>query len=343
MSCDRCDEARSKGMKFCPYCGEPLRSRSILSGDPIRLCFLISIPVVTVLIVAELISMYMGAAGTFEYLADKVHDVYLILPTLMVVAQTTGPVLQAYWIIVIAVITLSFAVIFWQAYGALKGKGREEAERAAEGTSLYWVCGLLGVTYIVMIIIMVIQMVFGYVLDVPSDLPSGDTPDALFSYADAAVWEEVISRLVLIGIPMAVLAAAKGRRDFPRMLLGGFGFSKAAVVLLIISAFLFGYAHSGGWGLEKVLSASVGGFAMGYLYIRFGIHASIAFHFITDYMAVCLDTIGAGTTSMIMLAMMALGLVCLIGVLKGVYRGLKGFRDMPNILADQDSIGDRRD
>ncbi len=102
--------------------------------------------------------------------------------------------------------------------------------------------------------------------------------------ADASVWEEVVTRVMFIGLPLLFLhPSRKWNLDRFKVLLGGQGkFGRAEVILILVSSSFFGLAHLG-WGPWKVIPTFVSGALFGYLYIKIGLHASIAMHFLFDY------------------------------------------------------------
>lgn len=129
----------------------------------------------------------------------------------------------------------------------------------------------------------------------------------IFSLLNAPVYEELIFRVLMIGVPMAlgslvlrVSGLARGRvpagSTSGRYLLGSFryllggGLSRRSSLTVLLPALLFlgasslvfGLAHAPGYGVWKVLPAGVAGLAMGYLFLRHGLHAAIIFHFATD-------------------------------------------------------------
>ena len=56
-------------------------------------------------------------------------------------------------------------------------------------------------------------------------------------------------------------------------------------VFLVLSSFIFGYAHyaSGGWGPGKVSEAAFAGLALGYLYIKYGFQTNVLLHWSVNY------------------------------------------------------------
>ncbi len=55
---------------------------------------------------------------------------------------------------------------------------------------------------------------------------------------------------------------------------------------LVLSSIMFGYAHyasGSGWGPGKISEAALAGLALGYLYIKYGLHTSLLLHWSIDY------------------------------------------------------------
>lgn len=108
----------------------------------------------------------------------------------------------------------------------------------------------------------------------------------LYAVANAAFWEEIVSRTLLIGIPLFVVTLVRKRRvEKPLRYLTGGGFEIGVVetILLIFSAFMFGAAHTYGSGVWVFPPLFVGGLVLGYLFLRKGIVTSILFHFAWNY------------------------------------------------------------
>lgn len=113
----------------------------------------------------------------------------------------------------------------------------------------------------------------------------------LYGLANASVYEEIITRLIFLGIPMFVIALANGvrGRSLARELFGGSRRNSGYVwVLIIISGTIFGLAHVPGWDFWKLTPTLLAGVMLGYVYVQRGIWAAILFHFFVDYFAVSL-------------------------------------------------------
>lgn len=153
----------------------------------------------------------------------------------------------------------------------------------------------------------------------------------MFSLVEAAFTEEVATRVLLIGAPLALgslivrlvqvtaLPPEGGRRGIgyvARSLMYLFGgkvsaaspkaAQAAGAVLILLSAVFFGYLHVITWGvLWKFVDTFLGGLALGYLFLRRGLPASILLHFSINAFSV-LVTAAGGEESL--LSLFALGL-----------------------------------
>ncbi len=117
--------------------------------------------------------------------------------------------------------------------------------------------------------------------------------ELLFLLANAAVYEELIIRILFLGLPLLIIRGVQQRklakRDIKTYLLGGdIKIGKLELLLLCISSAIFGLAHVSSWGWWKFGQATLGGIALGYLFLQVGIHSSIALHFSIDYLPIFL-------------------------------------------------------
>jgi hypothetical protein len=111
----------------------------------------------------------------------------------------------------------------------------------------------------------------------------------IFGLTTASVYEEIISRILLIGIPLLIIHIIRKRVKKPtwRYIFGGkFEVNRITIFLIILSSVTFGLAHSPGWDYWKVLPTLITGLAMGYLYVTKGVHASIIFHFSYNFFSI---------------------------------------------------------
>ena len=360
MVCDRCEESREKGYSFCPGCGNPLNEGCLYcaqyeregyeycgecgrrreghgqpvsenkdagSPNPMKMGTLFSTVFIIIALVAELGSMLYFFGDGLDWVFDNKTTFFLLLPGIVKVCTFTGASGQAYFVLIAIAIILSFAVTMYQSLPAMKPRSDGDTSKV-ERTPLYGIAMLFGSVIILELIVMLIIGAFGEPLEIPEWINEMSMGESIFSYAEAAVIEEIASRVVIIGVPMALLALCYGRRDFLKNLLGGFGMSRVALILLIASSIIFAVAHMGSWGIAKIFPTIFGGLAMGWLYIEYGVHASIMYHFLNDYLSI-LVSVNDVMASALFLILLVAGLVCLIEVLKKTSDGIRRIRELP--------------
>ena len=106
---------------------------------------------------------------------------------------------------------------------------------------------------------------------------------ALFN---AGVWEELVTRVMLLGVPLWLIMRLRGR-DISALALwrGGLlehGWSPTALILLLASSILFGWWHIDQYGAWKVLPTIIGGLGFGWLYLRGGLAPAVLAHTLLD-------------------------------------------------------------
>ena len=356
MVCDRCGPSREEGYSFCPECGNPLKEGCIYcaqyekegyefcgkcgkplnpgkaqgpSGPPdvTRLGPMIAMPFVIILLVLELGMCLVYAPEAWSVVAGNTYNILMLLPMVTVVGTMTGTTAQIVWVLLLISVLASAAVFIYQSLPMFKPDKNGDTSRA-ERTPLYWLCILWGPLTILELIIIGISVALGADF-VPPDLPE-TIGELAFIACDAAVWEEVIARILPIGIPMAIIAACYGRKDFLRYLLGGCGISRLSVVLIVLSSLVFGFAHMEGWGLAKVIPTFLAGLVMGYLFVRFGVHASIMFHFITDAIMMFMASNGLSIlVSSLMILILIASVICIPALFRNLKAGAENAKNIP--------------
>ena len=218
------------------------------------------------------------------------HGTYLFLitPWLVDILRVSDIGLSFYYLFLVAAIVASFV---WMLKKSLHKFGHELTFQVhEEGHSpLYMISTLFFSVIAFNILFYVVVGLLGGSTNTPSE--GADLWEILFSYAQASVWEELITRVLLLGVPLLLVAIATNQVKDPKhyFLGGGFQFGRAELVLLLFSSAMFGFAHSFNWDLYKVFPAFLAGLAMGYLFLKFGLYAAIMFHFFTDYLSISLS------------------------------------------------------
>lgn len=353
MTCDECERCRANGYKFCIKCGQsfaegtepvPEKKKEGLFNDrtmnklvvPSMIVALFSVIIDAILVVA-------GFSSTFDAVQDPTYEgngLYIYLFVWIGILRLNGHLAQLQWVFIAIALIVSAAVFLYQSRSAFKG-GKGYAERNKD-TPLFWLALLLGSTLVLEIILTLVISGLGTETSAPSDLNDLSFEKALFWFGEAAVFEEIGFRFLWIGVPMTIVALCMKKKDFYKCLLGGFGMSKIGLVFLVFSTINFAYAHVGGWGLWKMFPVMLGGFAMGYLFMRFGLHVSIMCHMLTDYLGVWLAG-SVAFTGLLELLLLLFGLIAVPVLLKKTYQGVRGIKDLPKTgFEDQEESIDSR-
>jgi len=133
-------------------------------------------------------------------------------------------------------------------------------------------------------------------------------------FAEASVYEELLSRVLMLGVPLMLYYGFAGRRRpvarWRFILGGGVPIDSAAFALVLFQAVVFGLAHVSGWDIWKALPTMISGVFFGYLFLARGLWAAIVLHFTFDYIDVTMLAFGVERS-------VAFGLLYLLWIVAG--------------------------
>ncbi len=226
-----------------------------------------------------------GVGIVLPVIGNHQYTLYALLPLLTPLFSISETALETYYLLIVAAIIAS---VGWVALSSLKGFTEEIFMKAESRrhSALFDVCGIFFGILFFDLALAFFMTATGYE---PSD-PTGDSSEwqLLFSLANASVWEELVARILLIGVPLFFVDLFR-HRSAPKpqkyLLGGGFKIGLAEAILVIVSAGLFGLAHYDAWGAWKIFPSAVAGLGFGYLFLRHGLAAAIVLHFAFDYMS----------------------------------------------------------
>ena len=251
---------------------------------------------------------------------DIIHDpdwedgypIFIVVPVFIELFSISGYALLTYYLLVVAAIVACCAWIFLTSYKDFFKELTMTAE-PRKHSPVFDISGLIFVEMFAILVTVLIAILLG--INDTEEGVTGTTSELLFALANASVWEELIVRVLMIGLPMVVvdLVARKGHREWKRYILGGgFRFGVPEIVLLMASSAIFGYAHYlGGWQAWIVPWDALGGVAFGYLFLRHGLASAIVLHFAVDYRAMPTEVFGfsEGYELVLFMIWMALGAI----------------------------------
>ncbi|MDR2846438.1 MAG: CPBP family intramembrane metalloprotease [Candidatus Methanoplasma sp.] len=268
---------------FIDFEQRPLVSLTFLAS-----IFVIAVFVVELLYLGHQIPIIINLLTVSEFLPVAFQLVYPIIDLSPHYISYDVLFNQVYWALIVTVITASVVYLIFRFTKDAILSRKENSLKTLENNGLFWVCILFCTITTADLIYSVITTTvwhfpnnpFGLEIDVDYVLSHIESI-LVFPRVIAPVWEELVVRVIYIGVPITVvsLIITKKIRSL-RHLLGGFGASKFAMILIVFSSIVFGLAHEPSWGLWMVFPAAYIGLALGYLYMRFGLHAAIALHFL---------------------------------------------------------------
>ena len=240
----------------------------------------------------------------FPILASSLFPPFVF--TLVVLEGITA--LIAYWFI-LAAILISFTIMVWRSQGLLS---ELKGQRTENPSPLFSVTTMFSA-------LLVVNLVYYFLigsLGIEPNIPLSASPEEkirLFSVLQAVVTEEINDRMILIGLPLALLVLM-GRKDGIawRMPFGGMGMGRTELFLIIFSSTIFALSHLEGWDVWKLLPTFISGLGLGYLFVRYGIYASIMLHFCFNFLSAYVIYTGS------LLAAVLTGLIIFYILLLGV-------------------------
>jgi hypothetical protein len=313
-TCDMCG-ARVPGRgRFCPYCGMVKPSSRVASTAyppgwahqggaeaehraqyreppmPQRRAMVktaIAITMLTFLLhfAFTVVMLVYGVGIVLPEIVLHEYGLYIVLWEIITVLTISGDGLGIYYLLLVGAILASVA--YWFLTG-LRGYLKELTMKAPsrKHSPIFEVCGLMfAILFLNTVVVLLIESFGG---GVPIPMEDAEVWELLFVLANASVWEELVTRVLLIGVPMVLVDVVRSRirsRKTSYILGGGFEFGMPEVALILISATVFGVAHVPSWGWWKLFPSAVAGAAFGYLFLRHGLATAIVLHFAFDYLS----------------------------------------------------------
>lgn len=323
VNCPRCRMSVSGGANFCPYCGYRLRTPSapvpppfspparqtaldVVRGIGTYATLLLTI-LLTINVIIALWSLWLVLPETAE---SKIY-LFIVVPWIVNLVELGGVSFALYYLFVVIVVALSFIWMLWKSRKTFIQELM--VVDLPSGHSPIYRTGTL--------FFALLSFNFFYYLLLGSlginpttpDYSTGELWKILYSLTNASVWEEIITRVAFIGVPLLSYDALKHRKMHWKsyFLGGGMEVGRKEAMLLVFSSTMFAAAHLSNWDIFKFPPTFIAGLALGYLFIRFGLYASIMLHFAFDYLSVPLEI----SNSLIVAVL--IGLVMLVWIAVG--------------------------
>jgi hypothetical protein len=251
---------------------------------------LIAILCYFILILLSVLLIFPSLTLVLPELLNTSWTFFIITPYMIPVFCFKGIFLLIYYSFVVSAILLSFGYM-------IKKEGKEALflyskffEKTKQNINSFFLIPqmFLGLVFF--------DYVYNYIIEFTGAAPKtpsfGTTPlwNLMFSLSNASVHEEIVSRILLIGLPLLIVDLFRRRKiKIRKYFLGGnLNIDRTTVFLIIFSSLIFSYAHVFGWDFYKILPVFVTGLALGYLFLKKGIYACIILHFSFNYPSVLL-------------------------------------------------------
>lgn len=291
------------GYRFCPYCGCPIEGRKNDYVKVITVIGCIITAILSLILIFELIVGLVNIGYVFDNLSGFSYPLFLVVPVIVDLCNLSGIPLYVYYVLLLIAATSSVLILFLRSYKDMK------EEKDVSETPIYETAVLFGSLYVIEFAFILIVQALGVEIDTPAERPNWEW---MFELLNASVWEELITRVLYLGVPVTVISLVmKKEGASAKWMVGGFGIDRISLIFILFSATMFAAGHLNGWGTWKLFPTFLFGLIAGYLFCRYGLYATICFHFMTDYLQAEKWVLGTDT---VLITGMALLIVCLMSI-----------------------------
>jgi hypothetical protein len=306
-TCPSCRMTIPDDAVFCPYCGNKLKEMPVPPSPPLppppqyrplpssptlidvgRGVAAYSTLILLILLTVNIFILIWSISIVLPGIDDSTFAFYIVTPWIVELIEIGGNVLGAYHILLVIIITASFIWIVWKSWPTFSEELRIRPLKKGH-SPLY----LVGTFFFTLLAFNFFYYIALEAIGITPETPAfqGDLWKALFAFANASVWEELITRVLFIGIPLIFVdLMRKGEMRWKSYFLGGkFNLDRPEIILILFSSSVFALAHLTSWDAFKIPPTFLAGLVLGYLFLWVGLYASIMLHFAFDYLSIPIE------------------------------------------------------
>lgn len=275
------------------------------------------------------IALIILAPSIMENIESRETDLYIVTPHVTDVFRIEGVAFVLYFAFIVGAILLSFyAITKHSLVTYLKILRGEEVAAEACDDNQFFGNPLTSIFYIFMtnLFVSVAFYIIIIATGIKPTIPDFDIDLWKLAYvmANASVWEEVTTRILLLGVPLLAVNALFRRdkmgRPWKYILGGDIEFGVVECGLALFSSLMFGLAHVGLWDFYKVFPTTIMGLFFAYLFMKFGLYAAIILHFTIDFYDIPLVMIDRSYSGTILIVFLLLGFVAFLVYTKALLK-----------------------
>jgi len=252
----------------------------------------ISVVIVLSILITSFVVMFYGIGYIAPYMHEKYFyiPIFILVPVPLLLLLLVDMAAYIWYLFLVVVISSCMLIFLYRGLPAYFNKISKEplSYKTNEIQELAEIYSMLLFLNVIIVLIMHIFAVKTPTIGIEK-IP---LYSQMLQLLHASVYEEIVTRLVFLGIPVYIWhLLASTQRDGEKLKIwrifgGGYEFGVPELTFTLVSATIFGIAHTPAWGWWKFFPTFIAGIAMAYLYLKYGIHMTILLHFTTDFMTI---------------------------------------------------------
>jgi len=293
-----------------------------------------------------IISLLIMTPQVLENIEGRTTSLFIITPVVTPIMDVQGITLMSYFLFIVVMLLLSYhAITRTGLMNFVKVLRGEEAPKECCDADPFFGNPISTIFYFFLVNVF-FSIVFYVIIRASGITPK--IPDfgeelwmQAYALANASVWEEIVSRVLLLGIPLLAidyLFRRERAQKLGRYIIGGrIKTGPVECGLALFSAIMFGLAHVGGWDFYKLIPSTVAGLFLAYMFMKYGLYAAIMLHFAVDFYDMPLQMLDRSYSGLIPFVFVLFGFLAFIVYAKALFRFIG--HDLMRLGSKKEGVG----